>query len=53
VSNHVLFGSDFYMSRREKITEKELSIMLRSCIGEDLFFQIANQNPRRFLCGEE
>lgn len=52
IREHVLFGSDFYMSKREKITEKELSIMLRSRLGEKLYFQIANKNPRKFLYGE-
>ncbi len=51
IREHVLFGSDFYMSKREKISERELSIMLRSRLGEKLFFQIANINPRRYLYG--
>jgi hypothetical protein len=51
IRKRVLFGSDFYMSRREQITEKELSIMLRSRLGEELFFQIANVNPKKYLYG--
>jgi predicted TIM-barrel fold metal-dependent hydrolase len=51
IRTRVLFGSDFYMSRREQITEKELSIMLRSRLGEDSFFQIANINPKKYLYG--
>jgi predicted TIM-barrel fold metal-dependent hydrolase len=46
---HVLFGSDYYMVETEEISEKEVSILLRSRLGEDLFFQIAHTNPRKFL----
>jgi uncharacterized protein len=46
---HVLYGSDYYMVTREPLTEKELSIQLRSRLGEDLYFQIAHHNPRRYL----
>ena len=46
---HVLFGSDYYMVEREDLTKKEVSIMLRSRLGEDLYFQIAHHNPRRYL----
>jgi predicted TIM-barrel fold metal-dependent hydrolase len=49
VREHVLFGSDYYMVEREPFTEKEVSIGLRSHLGEELYFQIANVNPRRFL----
>lgn len=49
VREHVLFGSDYYMVEREKLSEKEVSILLRSRLGDDLFFQIAHTNPKRFL----
>lgn len=49
VASHVLFGSDFYMSEQEKLSEKEVSIMLRSRLGEELFFQIAHTNPMIYL----
>jgi predicted TIM-barrel fold metal-dependent hydrolase len=45
----VLFGSDYYMSERELMTEKEVSIALRSHLGEELYFQIAHHNPKRYL----
>jgi len=45
----VLFGSDYYMSEREPMTEKEVSIALRSRLGEELYFQIAHHNPQRYL----
>lgn len=49
VRHKVLFGSDFYMAKIEKMKEKELSIKLRGYLGEDLFQLIAEQNPRMFL----
>jgi predicted TIM-barrel fold metal-dependent hydrolase len=45
----VLFGSDYYMVALERMTEKEASIALRSRLGEDLYFQIAHHNPKRYL----
>ncbi len=45
----ILFGSDYYMVEQEKISEKEMSILLRSRLGEDLYFQIAHYNPREYL----
>ena len=49
VRKRVLFGSDYYMVERESISEKEVSILLRSRLGEDLYKQIAYTNPREFL----
>jgi predicted TIM-barrel fold metal-dependent hydrolase len=46
---HVLFGSDYYMVEKEEMTEKEVSIALRSRLGEELYFQIAYHNPRKYL----
>jgi len=51
VREHVLFGSDYYMAMQEPLSEKEISISLRSHLGEDLYFQIAHHNPRRWLGG--
>ncbi len=48
VSNKVLFGTDYYVVA-QKSTEKALFQNLRSYIGEDLFYKIANENPKRFL----
>jgi len=45
----VLFGSDFYMDKSEDYSEKRLSIDLRSVLGEEKFWQIANANPKVFL----
>jgi predicted TIM-barrel fold metal-dependent hydrolase len=49
VRKRVLFGSDYYMVERESISEKEVSLLLRSRLGEDLYRQIAYANPREFL----
>lgn len=49
VREHVLFGTDYYMVEREKVSEKEVSIGLRAHLGEALYFQIAYHNPKRFL----
>jgi uncharacterized protein len=45
----VLFGSDAYMVELEAHTEREVSIELRAALGEELFSQIAEVNPARYL----
>ena len=52
VRDHVLYGSDYYMVKLAKLTEKEASILLRSRLGEELYFRIAHHNPLRYLNGE-
>ncbi len=49
VLDKVLFGSDFYMAECEQYSEKRLSIDLRYALGEDLFWKIANENPKTYL----
>ena len=49
VRQRVLFGSDYYMVERESVSEKEVSLLLRSRLGEELYKQIAYTNPREFL----
>jgi hypothetical protein len=49
VRSHVLFGSDYYMVTQERMSEKEVSVMPRSRLGEDLYKQLAYTNPREFL----
>ena len=51
VREKVLFGSDFYMTRQEGHSEKEISIRLRNALGEQLFRQIAETNPQAYLEG--
>ncbi len=48
VSHKILFGTDYYVVA-QKNTEKALFQNLRSYIGEDLFYKIANENPKSFL----
>ncbi|QBF30739.1 amidohydrolase family protein [Thalassococcus sp. S3] len=45
----ILFGSDFYMTRQEALSEKAVSIRLRDQLGETDFHQIAHVNPQRWL----
>lgn len=45
----ILFGSDFYMTRQEKLSEKAVSIRLRDALGEPCFRQIAETNPKVWL----
>ena len=49
ILNKVLFGSDYYMVESETYSEKRFSTDLRSVLGEDVFWKIANENPRRYL----
>ncbi len=49
IASQVLFGTDYYMVQLEKATDKEVSIALRAHLGEELFFQLAHHNPRRYL----
>lgn len=53
IQEHVLFGSDYYMVEQEPITEKQISLALRSRLGEELYFQIAHYNPRKYLGTDE
>ncbi len=49
ILDRVLFGSDFYMTRQESLSEKAVSIRLRVELGEDVFTRIAKKNPLEFL----
>jgi uncharacterized protein len=49
IAGKVLFGSDFYMVKTRNYSEKRLSIDLRSVLGEEKFWLIANKNPKVFL----
>ena len=49
IRGHVLFGTDYYMVEREKVSEKEVSIALRAHLGDEHYFQIAYYNPTRYL----
>lgn len=45
----VLFGSDYYMTRQEVLSEKAVCFRLRNALGEEVFHQIAEVNPRIWL----
>ncbi len=45
----ILFGSDFYMVESEKIRERKISMLLRAYLGDNLFFQIAENNIVNYL----
>lgn len=48
VKEKILFGSDFYMANIEG-NERKFSVRLRRELGEDLFSQIAEINPQKYL----
>lgn len=45
----VLFGSDYYMTRQEVLSERAVCIRLRVALGETVFRQIAETNPAVWL----
>ncbi|TCL08737.1 amidohydrolase family protein [Shimia isoporae] len=51
--DRVLFGSDYYMTKQEDLSERAVSMRLRHALGGDTFRQIAHVNPTRWLTGTE
>lgn len=49
IARAVLFGSDYYMAEREREDERMLSMRLRSALGEESWWRIAEENPARYL----
>jgi uncharacterized protein len=49
VRSRVLFGSDFYVVEEARLEERRLALRVRSILGEELFWTIAEENPRRYL----
>lgn len=45
----VLFGSDFYMTRQEALSERAVCFRLRAALGDAMFRRIAVENPRIWL----
>lgn len=45
----VLFGSDFYMTRQEALSERSVCFRLRNALGEEMFRRIAETNPEVWL----
>ena len=51
VCKKVLFGSDYYMTKQEDLSERAVSMRLRNALGREKFWQIANANPKAWLEG--
>ena len=49
LSSRVLFGSDYYMTRQERLSERAVCFRLRNALGEDLFWRISQTNPEIWL----
>jgi uncharacterized protein len=49
IAGRVLFGSDYYMTRQEALSERAVWTRLRVGLGEDAFRQIAEINPEVWL----
>lgn len=49
IARRVLFGSDFYMTRLEALSERAVCFRLRAALGEATFRRIAEVNPRVWL----
>ena len=49
INKKIMFGSDYYMVKKEKFSEKEISLKLRSHLGYDKFKMIAETNVKEFL----
>jgi len=49
IRERVLYGSDYFMAETAPLSEKQVSISLRSRLGEELYFQIAHTNPENYL----
>jgi predicted TIM-barrel fold metal-dependent hydrolase len=49
VARRVLFGSDFYVVESAELEERRRAVRVRAVLGEELFRQLAVDNPRTFL----
>jgi predicted TIM-barrel fold metal-dependent hydrolase len=49
ISRRVLFGSDFYVVDAEPLEERRQALRIRAVLGEELFDQIARENPSLYL----
>ncbi len=49
LADRVLFGSDFYMTRQEALSERAVCFRLRAALGDDMFRKIAVENPKIWL----
>jgi len=48
----VIFGTDYFMTLQEKLTEEQLFKNFRNEMGEEIFEKLANHNPKRFLTSD-
>ncbi len=46
--NRILFGTDYYVVSKAA-SERQYSVNVRGYLGEELFWQIANKNPKEYL----
>lgn len=49
LADRVLFGSDFYMTRQEALSERAVCFRLRAALGDGMFRKIAVENPKIWL----
>ena len=49
IRSRVLFGSDFYVVLNARLEERRRSVRIRAILGEDVYREIAEVNPRKFL----
>lgn len=49
IRSRVLSGSDYYMTNKEEFDERYLSMKLCHELGEEIFDEIARENPHRYL----
>jgi predicted TIM-barrel fold metal-dependent hydrolase len=49
IAARVLFGSDYYMTRQEALSERAVCFRLRDALGEEMFRRIAETNPEIWL----
>jgi predicted TIM-barrel fold metal-dependent hydrolase len=49
----VLFGSAYYMTKQEDLSERQVSMRLRHALGSEAFRQISKVNTQRWLTGRD
>jgi hypothetical protein len=49
IRSRVLFGSDFYVVQNARLEERSRSVRIRAILGEELYREIAEENPSSFL----
>jgi len=49
IRSRVLFGSDYYMTKQERLSERSISFRLRVALGEEKYRTLAQDNPEIWL----